>query len=135
MTGNMPQMSSYSFEQNPPIFISSQYPPGSVNLFQPDIQQSNQIWTDSNNGMPYFPPQGFPIPGIPIIPMGTPTHEQQQQQQIPNTSTEANQSVRTSSLSGDAQPFEPKQTTNKQPVDKQTLQFIPNQVLRNIPKK
>lgn len=134
MNENMSQMSSYPIEQQSSVYMPPQYQPMSPS-FHPGMQQFNPMGFDPTNGMSIFPPQGFPIPGYPIIPMGTPiTANYEQQQQTPSTSTRTNQFA-SSSLSYDAQPFEPQQTPSPRSTNKETLQFIPSQVLRNIPKK
>jgi hypothetical protein len=146
----MSQAPPYSFEQHPSMYIRSQFQqlPGYVS-FQPGMQQFNPMHPmefNEFNDVQSFPPYDLPppgtFPGYPIGPMGTPTpvnYGQQQQQQFPtqmqNVPMGPSQFTPTSPLSAEAPPFQPQQTTSPGSANKQTLQFVPSQVLRNIPKK
>lgn len=79
-------------------------------------------------------PTGF-NPGIPyqMMPMNPPIAINYPQQPPPPPPLPI--SPLNSTLSHNAQPFQPQQqTTSAQSVDRQTLQFVPGQVLRNMPK-
>ena len=111
---------------------------------QSGMQQFNPMQYTESNGMPVFLPYELPpsgtVPGYAIGPFGSPAtsnYEQQQQQQVSMpTHNISSGPTSPSTLSYDAVPFQPQQTTPPPPqTSKQTLQFIPSQVLRNIPKK
>jgi hypothetical protein len=133
MTENMTQMSSYplGYQQ-----LSSNLLP------QPGMQPFNSMQYNESNGMPVFLPYELPppgtVPGYAIEPLGIPAPRNYEQQQVPlstqNISSGPTSPPVASTLSYDAVPFQPQQMTPPSPTQKQTLQFIPSQVLRNIPK-
>jgi len=135
MTGNM----SHLFEQQPQMYMPSQYQLLPPHLsFQPDMQQFNPMGFDGFNGVTSFPPHDLSFSGYPIEPLGPSmpiNYEQQFPTQTPNVPMGKVQFTPTSSLSYDAPPFQPQQTTSFSPTNRQTLQFIPSQVFRNMPKK
>jgi hypothetical protein len=135
MTENMSQVPSYLFEQQPQMYMPSQYQQLPRQLsFQPGMQQFNPVGFDEFNGVPY----DLTLSGYPIEPMGPSmpiNYEQQLPTQTPNVPTRPVQFTSTSPLSCDAPIFQPQQTASSSPTNRQTLQFIPSQVLRNIPKK
>jgi len=119
--------------------MSSQYQPLPGYLpFQPGMQQFNPMELEGFNGIPPFSPYDLPLSDYPIGPMGPSipiNYEQQVSPQIPNVPMRPRELASTSSLSYDAPPFEPQKTSSSGSTNRQTLQFIPSQVLRNIPKK
>jgi len=150
MTETMSQTSSYPFEQQSSMYMTSPFSPLPAHFsFQPSMQQFNPMYPmgyGEFNDVPPFVPYDLPPPnafsGYPIESMGTSMpinyEQQQQQQQYPtqmqNVPKGPDQLISNSSLSHLAAPFEPQQTNSTRSTNIQTLQFIPSQVLRNIPK-
>jgi hypothetical protein len=139
MMENTSQTSPYQFERQYSTYMSSQYQPLPGYLpFQPGMRQFNPMELEGFNGIPPFSPYDLPLSGYPIGPMGHSipiNYEQQVSPQIPNVPMRPREFASTSSLSYDAPPFEPQKTSSSGSTNRQTLQFIPSQVLRNIPKK
>ena len=116
-------------------------------FFQPDIQQFNPMMFEGYNGAPLFAPYDLPplspYGGYPVAPMDPRmfmNYGQQQQQQLPMQMQQihmgANQFSPPPHIPHQSPPIRPQQTTSpNQPTNKATLQFVPSQVFRNMPKK
>ncbi|CAF2425748.1 unnamed protein product [Rotaria sp. Silwood2] len=149
--GNMPQTSMYPFEQQSPIYMLPQFQqPLSYPYFQPGMEQFNQMYgasmaPDQFNQRAPFPsydlhPQGAYV-NYPSGPMVTPmpfNYGQQQQQQLPmqmqNLTMGPGQLPPNSHMSYQSPTMQFQQHTSTGSTNNATLQFIPSQVLRKIPK-
>jgi hypothetical protein len=153
-----PSLAMNQFEQSPPFAnislqsLSQQFPP-SLSILQQAIQQSDQqlnsnpaaysISNGFNSVAPFQPFDLFPntYPGIPVGPVPTPVPPQQQQQspmQANNIRLGSPQTM--SSPMNISHTSPPSQVQQAQPNNSprmsggSTLQFVPSQVLRKMPK-
>lgn len=147
------------FQQSPQAPFQQPPPQAPFSLLQRAIQQSDQQF--NTNSTPYPMSNGFTnaapfqpfdligsnaYPGFPIGPVlnQTPPHHQppppQQQSPIqPNnirlsSPQAASSPLKTSQASPPTQPQTPQQTNSPRMPGGSTLQFVPSQVLRNMPK-
>lgn len=125
------------FEQLPPPYNPPQFHPSSA--FNPFEQLlGNPIMVGDFNGAPAFAPYNLPPvtpPGYPLSPSGLPLSIDPMPHQSPAQMQHAPPSSATSSrLSHESPVFEPRQTAPPVVANKDTLKFVPSQVLRNMPK-
>jgi hypothetical protein len=114
-------------------------------FFQSDMQQFNPMMFGGYNGAPPFAPYDLPPPsspygGYPIGPMDPRMFMNYGQQQLPMQMQQipmgAGQFPPPPYIHHQSPPIRPQQTTSpNQPTNKATLQFVPSQVFRNMPKK
>ncbi|CAF0852092.1 unnamed protein product [Rotaria sp. Silwood1] len=147
--GNMSQAQMYPYEQQSQMYLPSHYHQQSLyHHFSPGMEQFNPMYgvpiagNEFNYGVP-FPPynlhhQGAYL-GHPTESMITPmpfNYEQQQQlpMQMQNLAMGPGQLPPMHHMSSESSTMQPRQQTSTGSTNKAALQFIPSQVLRNIPK-
>ena len=155
------QYESQPFNNVPAPSSYQQPPQASLSMLQRAIQQSDQQF--NTNPTPYPMSNGFnnvapfqpfdligsgSFPGFPIgpvlnqAPLQPQLPQQQQQQQSPiqpnnirfSSPQAASSPLKTSQASPPTQPQTPQQTNSPRMSGGSTLQFVPSQVLRNMPK-
>lgn len=141
----MPQIPPFSFDQQSPMHMPSslQQPPFHP-FYQPDTQpfNPNSMMFDQLSGIsfqPYDlpPPDAYPNYTSGPIDTSAPLFYQQEQlpMQMQNVSIGSQQFAPPPHMHQHSPPIRPQQTTPPNVTNKATLQFVPSQVLRNIPKK
>jgi hypothetical protein len=133
----------FPFEQGLLMYQPSQFQPFSAHLpIQSDVPPINRMGFDEHdNGTLPFSASDLLLPGgLSVNPVRLTNDVSMpvsyRPQQFPMSTQNVPMGPSTSSLSYDAVPFQPQQTTPPPHVtDRETVQFIPSQVLRNIPKK
>lgn len=116
----------FPFEQGPSMYPASPINPIGFDGYNNDI-------------FPFLPSNVLlpgALPGYPGRSMSVNYGQRQYYTPMQNVLTgPPSQFLPTSTLSYDAAPFQPQQTISPHSTERETLQFIPSQVLRNIPKK
>jgi hypothetical protein len=132
----------FPFEQGLLMYPPSQFQPFSTHLpIRSDVPPTNRMGFDEhdNGTLPFSPSDLLLTDGLPVNPVTSTNNVSMpvsyRPQQFPMPTQNVPMRPLTSSLSYDAVPFQPQQTTPPHVTDRETVQFIPSQVLRNIPKK
>ncbi|CAF0749442.1 unnamed protein product [Adineta steineri] len=140
-----PQQSQDPFNQQSSIYTQQLYQQPMPDPFFQSVDQSfNPMMYDPSNGLPLYSPYNLPpetaFSGYPGEPMGGyfPLNNEQHPfpMQTQNIPAESHNTTATSHMQPQSSPLQnQQQTTSPNVTNRATLQFIPIQVLRNIPKK